>query len=146
MKIVINSDHGGFGLSTAAVVRYHEIIGRPIWVMREETWNLTKYSYVAPEERIDVEQTKPVMMPDNWHRMSDDEKDHWNKTYREQTFIDYDLKRDDPVLIQVVEELGELANGRHAELKIVEIPDDVKWQIEEYDGLEWVAEQHRTWS
>ncbi len=25
------------------------------------------------------------------------------------------------------------------------IPDDVKWQIEEYDGLEWIAEKHRTW-
>jgi hypothetical protein len=45
----------------------------------------------------------------------------------------------------VVLELGEAANGRCAELKVVEIPDDVEWQIEEYDGLEWVAEKHRTW-
>jgi len=28
----------------------------------------------------------------------------------------------------------------------VEIPDDVKWHIHEYDGLEHVAEDHRTWS
>jgi hypothetical protein len=48
-------------------------------------------------------------------------------------------------LIQVVEELGDGANGYFAKLKIVEIPDDVLWQIEEYDGKEWVAEQHRTW-
>jgi hypothetical protein len=27
----------------------------------------------------------------------------------------------------------------------VDIPDDVKWQIEEYDGNEWIAESHRTW-
>ena len=27
----------------------------------------------------------------------------------------------------------------------VSIPDDVEWQIEEYDGMEWVAEAHRTW-
>jgi hypothetical protein len=27
----------------------------------------------------------------------------------------------------------------------VDIPDDVKWEIEEYDGNEWVAEVHRTW-
>lgn len=57
-----------------------------------------------------------------------------------------DIERDDPLLIQVVEELGEAANGRCAALKIVEIPSDVEWQIEEYDGLEHVAEKHRIWS
>ena len=57
-----------------------------------------------------------------------------------------DIERNDPILIQVVEEMGIEANGRHAELKVVEIPDDVEWLIEEYDGSEWVAEQHRTWS
>jgi len=53
--------------------------------------------------------------------------------------------RDDPVLIEVVERLGKEADGAHAKLKIVEIPDDVEWTIEEYDGVEWVAEVHRTW-
>jgi hypothetical protein len=57
------------------------------------------------------------------------------------------LQRDDPVLIQVIEELGpEDASGRHAELKIVEIPADVDWILEEYDGKEWIAEKHRIWS
>jgi hypothetical protein len=32
-----------------------------------------------------------------------------------------------------------------AELKVVESPDDVEWEIEEYDGIEWIAEVHRTW-
>lgn len=57
-----------------------------------------------------------------------------------------DVDRDDPILIKVIEKLGEGANGSFAALKIVEIPDDVDWQIEEYDGREWVAEKHRTWS
>jgi hypothetical protein len=60
-------------------------------------------------------------------------------------FSDRDIKRTDHFLVEVVEELGEAANGSCAELKVVEIPDNVKWQIEEYDGVEWVAEQHRTW-
>jgi len=30
-------------------------------------------------------------------------------------------------------------------LAIVEIPDDVEYTIEEYDGNEHVAEAHRTW-
>jgi len=48
-------------------------------------------------------------------------------------------------LIAVIEELGEEANGRCAEIAIVEIPDDVEWEVDEYDGKEWVAEIHRTW-
>jgi hypothetical protein len=58
---------------------------------------------------------------------------------------DRDVKRDDPILVQVVEELGEGADDRFSELIIIEIPDDVQWQIEEYDGAEWIAERHRTW-
>lgn len=57
-----------------------------------------------------------------------------------------ELPRDDPRLVAVVEELGDAADGRHASLAVVEIPDDVEWTIEEYDGIEWVAEAHRTWS
>jgi len=53
--------------------------------------------------------------------------------------------RADPLLVQVVEELGEQCNTRTSELKIVEIPDDVEWEVAEYDGIEWVAEKHRTW-
>ena len=56
-----------------------------------------------------------------------------------------DIPRDDPYLIKIVRDLGMAANGAHANLKIVEIPPDVEWQIEEYDGNEWVAEKHRTW-
>ena len=58
---------------------------------------------------------------------------------------EYDIPRNDPILIQVIEELDEEANGFCAKLKIIEIPNDIKWTIEEYDGIEWVAEKHRTW-
>jgi hypothetical protein len=64
-----------------------------------------------------------------------------NKYY----FSAFDIERDDPALVQVVEELGEEANGAYAELKIVEIPYDIDWQIKEYDGKEHIAEEHRTW-
>lgn len=64
----------------------------------------------------------------------------------ERDFHDTDIDRDDPYLVKIVKELGEAANGTHAKLKIVEIPGDVSWHIGEYDGNEWVAEDHRSWS
>lgn len=60
-------------------------------------------------------------------------------------FSEYDIPRNDPALVRVVEELGESAGDRYSLLKVVEIPDNVEWQIEEYDGMEHVAEVHRTW-
>jgi hypothetical protein len=60
-------------------------------------------------------------------------------------FADWDIQRTDSALIEVVEKLGENADGLGAKLKVVEIPDDVDWQLQEYDGNEWIAEKHRTW-
>lgn len=59
---------------------------------------------------------------------------------------DSDIPRDSQRLLSVVKVLGERASGPYARLKIVTIPDDVEWTICEYDGAEWVAEAHRTWS
>ena len=64
---------------------------------------------------------------------------------KENYFEDREIPRNDPDLVTVVEVLGESANGFAATLKIVEIPEDVDWCIEENDGREWVAEKHRTW-
>ena len=57
----------------------------------------------------------------------------------------FDKERDNIRLIEVVEKLGDRCNGETARLKIVEIPADVKWTIEEDEGYEWVAEVHRIW-
>ena len=54
-------------------------------------------------------------------------------------------QRTDPILIQIVHEMGEKANGKCAKLVVVDVPKDVKWHIHEYDGFEHVAEDHRTW-
>ena len=54
-------------------------------------------------------------------------------------------ERANPLLVECVETLGKESNGQLASLKVVEIPDDVEWQIEEYDGYEWIAEVHRKW-
>lgn len=53
--------------------------------------------------------------------------------------------RDDSDLVAAVETLGKEANGHCAELKIVEIPEGVEWEIADYDGKEAVEEKHRKW-
>lgn len=143
MKVVINRCHGGFGLSEKAILRYLEIQGKQVWVEQDAKYGslgITHYYLVPPEQRIED------ATGDTWYAMSMEQRQEHNRLWSEQNFYDRDIARDDPVLVQVVQELGEDANGRYAELAIVEIPDDVEWQIEEYDGAEWVAEVHRTWS
>lgn len=72
--------------------------------------------------------------------------------YVKRSGTDYDnavcnlgFMRDDPILVSIVEEMKEKASGNRSRLVVIEIPDNVEWQIEDYDGLEHVAEKHRTW-
>ena len=61
-------------------------------------------------------------------------------------FYSRSIPRDDEHLIAVVEFMGTDADNEYSDLKIVDVPDDVNWYVEEYDGKEWVAERHQTWS
>lgn len=58
--------------------------------------------------------------------------------------FNFEIPRDDYDLVAVVEALGGRM-GPGTALKVVEIPADVRWQVEEYDGSEHIAEVHRTW-
>lgn len=117
-KVIINKCFGGFGLSTNGMEHYLKLKG----IDYETT--TTKWKW----RKDDKDFYRRGHVGDNAHYLSD-----------------RDIDRNDPALIQTVEELGDVANGFCSQLTIVEIPDDVKWQIEEHDGNEWVAEQHRTW-
>lgn len=59
-------------------------------------------------------------------------------TGRSLQWLGDDLRRDDPALVQVVEELGAAADGRYARLQIKEVPTGTRYRIDEYDGLESV--------
>jgi len=141
-RIVINDCFGGFGLSEEAVAAYLQLLGKPIWPEDDKRYKglgSTTYWLVPPEaDRVDPS-------PSNWGEMTIAERTAHNQIYQQQVFDPNGIDRDDAYLVQVIEELGDLASGKHAKLKVVEIPADVDWQIEEYDGNEWVAEVHRTW-
>jgi hypothetical protein len=139
-NVVINKCHGGFGLSHEAVMRYFEIKGIEVYPEQgKDHWKFWTYWIVKPEDRIELKEGKA------FYAMSIEERQAYNKAHSEQSVYERDIERDDPALVQAVRELGEVANGRFASLEVVEIPDDVDWTIEEYDGLEHIAERHRTW-
>jgi hypothetical protein len=67
-------------------------------------------------------------------------------TYNEGSYLSVrEPQRDDLDLVAVVKKMGEKASGAFSKLVIVEIPADAEWEIEEYDGIEWISEVHRTW-
>lgn len=59
---------------------------------------------------------------------------------------DYMAYRTNKRLIKAIEKIGvEKASGSMAKLQIIDIPDGVQWEIDEYDGIETVHEIHRSW-
>lgn len=140
--VVINKQHGGFDLSQEGAARYLEIKGQQVWPEPNQRFGSLlgpRYWLVPPDQRMADPEAE------NWHSMDLAQRQQHNQIYSQQVFCSRDIARDDPALVQTIRELGTKADGRHATLKIVEIPADVDWVIDEYDGLEWVAEKHRTW-
>ena len=140
MKIAINRCYGGFGISEKALMLYAKKKGFTLYSYQSD--HNGKSSFYKEVESNDRPWcihycTKKL----NLQESNEDISKEMNDNY----FSQRDIERNDPVLIEVIEELGEEANGNHASIEIVNIPDDVKWEIQEYDGQEWVAEQHRTW-
>lgn len=137
-KIVINACHGGFGLSEKAMRRYAERKGITLYSEPSGIMSFMTYYTVPPEQRTPE-------LPNFFSQPIEARKAN-NEAMKAERLSDDDIPRDDPDLVSVVEELGsDAASDRFAELRVVEIPGDVEWQIEEYDGHEWVAEKHRTW-
>ena len=142
MKVVINTRFGGFGISDEA----YEKLGE---------WGIPIQKYVDEERGKDgryksdpLNDGEIVFDRELTPKGESDYNDiYWKYKSISDRYWDCWIRdnRTHSLLIRVVEKLGEKANGRHSKLKVVDVPDDVEWSIEEYDGIEWVAEKHRTW-
>lgn len=134
MKVVINKCFGGFGLSDEA---YEKLIG---------------YGIPVEKSGNDIQNDKPVIFdleltPKGEDKFTD--QLYWRYKGRDgfvSRYSSHGIERNNLLLVRVVEELGEKANTKFSKLAIVEIPDDVEWEIDEYDGMESVEELHRSWS
>ena len=139
-KIVINKCYGEFGISHEAIMAYAKLSGIKLYAYvnahktdtgRTDFSKYTEYDPKSDESYLCI----------HYSTIPYEESNDINKGY----FSTHDIKRDDPILIKVVEELGEAADGTCAKLKIVEIPDGVEWEIDEYDGMESIDEVHQSW-
>jgi hypothetical protein len=129
-KVVYNAKYGGFNLSREACKRYWELQDKEVWIEDGDFMDMFTVWLVPPEEQL--------KQPENWNSLPLEERIAFNKKYSEQTWYGNDISRHDPILVQVVEELGDKANGMCAKLAIEEVSGP--YRIDEYDGNETVIE------
>jgi len=132
IKIVINDCYGGFSLSNEALLLLVKRNADCITEMKVE-----EYTRYVNRFLMELEPFKDAFQQQRGLLYKDGCVYFFNR-------CQYSLRASKD-LVEVVEELGERANGPCAKLKIVEVPAGIEWTIEEYDGNEWVAEKHRVW-
>lgn len=146
MKIIINNCFGGFGISNNALVELMRRKGKEIYFYEGV--------FVGPDKRIytKVKASNKSLFVNAVYKdfgnefipVSDEQFDDFCKNVISAS--DEKWRTDDD-LINLLEEKGsKYVSGPCSCLKIVEIPDDVEWEVEEYDGSEWISEKHRTWN
>lgn len=138
MKIVINKCFGEFDVSPQAVVAY----------MKKKNKDCFVYSCDKMTKRIKkiktLEEIEKIIFPVFYSLVDCGETVVYNENLKN-WFFPRDIKRDDKDLIATVEELGEKANTWNSRLKVVEIPENIEWEIIDYDGVESIHEKHKVW-
>lgn len=129
MKVILNKGYGGFGLSPIATVMYAKKKGAILYPYNCYDANAYKFiKDISDCDRTDYFLTRSCI--------------DWTNSW----YPDINEIREDLDLIQIVEELGEKANGWGSKLKVVEIPDTLSYIIDYYDGIETLrSEDGQTW-
>lgn len=145
-KVVINGCYGGFGVSGALFLRA---------IKKGYTDMFTVKLVDTPEMQHEHDWAINGAQTDRHSAELDGIWSNGTYAYDPAKQLLYSLNdhgyslRTNAHLIELVEEMrAEEVNpsGDCASIYVVEIPDDVKWYISEYDGSETVEEEHRSWS
>lgn len=131
MKIVYSPCFGGFSLSESGIKRYAELKGLTLYPEKSK-FGFTTY-WTKPKEQIEG-----LLGEDEFYSASTEERIYSNKVSSENQISCREFIRHDPLLVQVVEELGDEASGDCARLRVFET-DSRMYRIDEYDGNESVA-------
>jgi len=141
MKIVINKCYGGFGLSVKGLLWLYDKGYKDNLCEAREYYGLDRPD---GEKRLKADLKKwekyrigkmtqndfyPIFTPDQKYVIMDR--------------LDFD--RSSPLLIECIETLGIEVNGWAAKLVIIDIPDNIEYEIDDYDGIESIHEKHRSW-
>jgi hypothetical protein len=124
-KIVINSCYGGFSLSEKGIKRYAELKGINLYIEPADFGYVTYWT-------IPKEELAGIIKYDDWHEATPEAKRISNELYDKYTLSTRNFDRTDPILVQVVEELGEKASGNGAKLIVVQLEKGTKYRIEEF--------------
>lgn len=138
MKIIVNKCYGGFGISFEAEREYLETKGAVYPFVVEFDNNFESYFERYDEAKSYKRLTQIVFLKNN--PTDNLLRDTWDGVDMKYKILDsnFDKKRTDKLLIEIVERLGSAANGSFASLEVVEIPDGYDYEIAEYDGIETI--------
>ncbi len=139
-KVILNKCYGGFGLSPKAYQLYAKKKGFQAFAYKgnydreRKVFYYTKLNYLSENPSVS-------------YFIKDFGDNVW---INEEEYEKYNLYlscgyREDKTLIEVVEELGDEANSIYSKLVIVEIPDDLDYMIDEYDGIETLHQKVQEW-
>lgn len=138
-KIVYNACHGGFGLSDKAVQRYAELKGLTLYP--ERTKGITIWWTAPSEDRSGILEGKA------FYEAPLEDRKRSNELHSKLSLSPREIERTDPVLVQVIEELGDEANGMCAKLRVEDLPAGTAYRIDEYDGYESIeTKESYEWS
>ena len=140
MKVAYNSCFGGFSLSPTALTEFARMKGV------ELTWyKQTGYKHNGNEQYQRIGGS-PNSCGLSLIPLSVDAGDVISSLPKGVYYYpNFDELRSDSDLINVIETMGEGANGMCASLSIIEIPDGADFEIENYDGNESVVPPRQSW-
>lgn len=145
MKIVINKCFGGFGISRECA-EYMEKNGDLQAKAELDEWRIEQAAldYFKENKRWPADRT-----PESVRYLEINAKyEKWEADFNGYGYVegfDNGYDRTNPILVGAVEKLKKKASGQFAKLEVVIIPDGVDYYIDEYDGIESIHEQHRSW-
>ena len=134
-KVILNKCFGGFDVSKKGYELYAKKKGLSLY------W----YENIDFKSNTYEKDTNDNLFKTCFTKDFGDEAIISNENYEKYSLYLRDDYREDATLIEVVEELKGEASGRLGDLKIVEIPDNLEYEMDEYDGIETLHQKVETW-